>query len=277
MGVIYCIRNMKNDKKYIGQTTKNIDNRIRQHFYNLDSGKHKNKHLQNAWIKYGKESFEYFLLKTCSKEELDYYEKYYISEYNTTNTNFGYNKESGGNLKKEISEETRKKMSVSAKNRIVDDLVDRIKYFWLGKKHTDETKAKISKGNKGKTFDDETRKKMSESAKRKPPATESFKNLKKEQTGGEGNPRFGKKLNRSSSSYFGVYFSNGRFFAQAINNKKYYHLVSGKNEILCAMYYDVFIIRNNLNNPLNFPEKIDFYKDIIKNGETTYGTKTCDG
>ncbi len=40
------------------------------------------------------------------------------------------------------------------------------KQYWLGKKHTEETKRKIGLGNKGKTFSDKTRKLMSISRKR---------------------------------------------------------------------------------------------------------------
>ena len=41
------------------------------------------------------------------------------------------------------------------------------KGYWLGKKHTIETKRKMSKAQKNKVFSEETRKKLSEAAKRR--------------------------------------------------------------------------------------------------------------
>ena len=50
---IYQIRNIINNKIYIGQSL-NIKTRFLQHKQALRKNRHPNQHLQNAWNKYGK-------------------------------------------------------------------------------------------------------------------------------------------------------------------------------------------------------------------------------
>ena len=47
--------------------------------------------MQNAWNKYGEESFEFVCLEHCEPDELLSLEREYIEYYNTTNREFGYN------------------------------------------------------------------------------------------------------------------------------------------------------------------------------------------
>lgn len=90
---IYCIENIKNHKKYIGQS-KNIRRRFWVHTHTLNKNEHCNKHLQKAWNLYGSESFKFYVIEECLKEELDDKEKYYIEKYNTLKN--GYNLNAGG-------------------------------------------------------------------------------------------------------------------------------------------------------------------------------------
>lgn len=90
---IYAIHNIYNDKYYIGQS-KNIEHRWMQHRSRLKCQNHENKHLQNAYNKYGNNSFEYIIIELCNKEELDYKEKYYIKYYDSYYN--GYNQDFGG-------------------------------------------------------------------------------------------------------------------------------------------------------------------------------------
>lgn len=63
---IYLIMNQINGKGYVGQAV-NIEERWKQHKYRLNGQYHGNKHLQNAWNKYGKDNFVFIILEKCAK------------------------------------------------------------------------------------------------------------------------------------------------------------------------------------------------------------------
>jgi group I intron endonuclease len=99
---IYKITNTENNKVYIGQTIRPIKQRFQRHINDalnniIDT------HLARAIRKYGKESFEISLIDTAeSQDELNKKEQYWIKQYNSTNSNIGYNEtdaiyKSGGN------------------------------------------------------------------------------------------------------------------------------------------------------------------------------------
>lgn len=129
---IYQIKNIINNKLYIGQSV-DIEQRWRSHKWELENNCHSNKHLQLSWNKYGKENFEFDILCECDSSELDYHEKKYIKLFNTTNSNFGYNFEFGGNLNKKQTEETRKKISKNHAD------VSKENNPFFGKKHSSES------------------------------------------------------------------------------------------------------------------------------------------
>lgn len=85
---IYKIKNMLNGKIYIGQS-KNIHKRWSQHKRLLDHGTHHSYKLQNAWNKYGSESFEFEIIERCDEENLNEIEIAYIKKFNAQKQ--GYN------------------------------------------------------------------------------------------------------------------------------------------------------------------------------------------
>ena len=168
---IYCIENITNNKKYIGQSI-HVYKRWAQHKNALRNNVHENDHLQASWNKHGESSFNFYMLIECEESLLDHYEVLYIKQYNTILMDFGYNLDSGGSCgNKHPSDETRKKMSenhadVSGKNNpnygVVASEEKRRKISEnhadvkgeknpnYGKHHSDEAKEKISVANKGK-------------------------------------------------------------------------------------------------------------------------------
>lgn len=118
--VIYYIKCVISNKYYIGQASY-YDKRIGTHVSLLRKNKHKNKHLQSAWNKYGEQNFIFNIIEEgLTKEEMFEKETFYINKFNALNRKFGYN----------ICKETRNrkgcKMPESAKKAIGD--------FWRGKK-----------------------------------------------------------------------------------------------------------------------------------------------
>ena len=112
---IYYIENLKNGKRYIGQSI-DIYHRWEHHRSELNNGKHHNDYLQKAWNKYGENNFEFVILELCDYDVLDKKESFYINYYDTTNRDNGYNLKSGGqNGGTVFSDETRLKMKTSLK------------------------------------------------------------------------------------------------------------------------------------------------------------------
>lgn len=96
---IYSITCKTNNKIYIGSAagTKGSKRKIGfyrrwyEHIDKLNNNKHANKHLQNAWNKYGQSDFEFNIIEFCAKEECENKELYYINYYDSTNHNKGFN------------------------------------------------------------------------------------------------------------------------------------------------------------------------------------------
>lgn len=109
---IYCIENLVNHKKYIGQSI-DIYRRWGDHKNELNGNRHRNTYLQRAWNKYGEENFSFYILEVCDKSLLDNREVYYIEVLNCMDNNCGYNIEGGGNSNKTMAKETREKISKS--------------------------------------------------------------------------------------------------------------------------------------------------------------------
>ena len=121
-GEIYCITS-PSGKKYVGQCLKYLSNgrkhghigRWKEH---IRDANYKNCcRLLNASIrKYGPENFAIEILTECLEDELNYYEKYYISNLNTTKPN-GYNLTDGGDVCKQSEETSKlKRLSMIGKN-----------------------------------------------------------------------------------------------------------------------------------------------------------------
>ena len=121
---IYKILNTSNGKFYIG-SSKNLRKRLYEHFRELNLGIHPNKHLQNAWIKYGKEGFKFHILKIIDNTDnftdtqLRELETKYIQKTMCYKPEIGYNIIPGGlgtsNLP--CSEETKQKISEANKGK----------------------------------------------------------------------------------------------------------------------------------------------------------------
>lgn len=142
---IYCIRNKINNKVYIGKA-KCIYRRIRQHINNLNKKNrdNENDHLINAWHKYKRENFEYFVIEYVPFDKLKEQELYWQKSYNCTDRNKGYNIRLDSETNCIVSEETRKKCSEAQIKRFKDPK-ERLKVSHTYWKNNLEAKIQMAK------------------------------------------------------------------------------------------------------------------------------------
>ena len=170
-GFIYIATNLINGKQYVGQTMRKLKERIAGH----KCGKKKRVCLLTRAIKkYGIENFKWVSF-SCPEEDLDWTESFLIKELNTQTPN-GYNLESGGNINKHLSEDTKKKM----RENHADFSGENHPQYGKSNPATSERNRKrigILNPNFGKHWSKETTQKMSESKKGKKYSLEHNKNL----------------------------------------------------------------------------------------------------
>lgn len=94
MPYIYQITNRINGKIYIGKTINSLEQRWKQHYYEMNSSRIKNRPLYNAMRKYGFENFSISVLEETSIEELSIKEREWIE--NKQSFIDGYNATLGG-------------------------------------------------------------------------------------------------------------------------------------------------------------------------------------
>lgn len=194
---IYQITNKLNGKRYIGSAVY-LKRRQEEHLYHLCCGDHHNKHLQRAFDKYGKQSFEFSVLSHVNPEKLIEREQYYLDilspEYNISKT-------AGSLLGYRASAETREKMSEAHKGK---------RNHNYGKRHSEETKRKISKAlsgernpNYGRCLSVETRRKISEAKKGTHHSSEHKRKLSETARGRIPSKKTRMRMSEAQKAYWG--------------------------------------------------------------------------
>lgn len=169
---IYQIRNTTNDKRYIGRSV-GMRKRWLAHRRRLRKGTHKNRHLQAAWVKYGEQAFAFEVVEHVSDEAtLPEREGFHMTRLNACDRDYGYNsvevdedaqvrfseehkaKISAALMGHPMSDENKRALREANANRVQGtDERERRAAAQRGRKHTEETKAKIrANGNLGRKF-----------------------------------------------------------------------------------------------------------------------------
>jgi len=137
--IIYVITNLINGKQYVGQTTQNLAKRWQAH-------QCKGHILHKAIKKYGTSGFSIEQIDTAlTQDELNTKEVHWIENLNTISPN-GYNLSLGGHGRGIIfSEETRHKMSeAKIGTKLSKEHKANIGIAHKGQKQSEETKQKLS-------------------------------------------------------------------------------------------------------------------------------------
>jgi len=136
-GIVYIFTNLINNKKYIGITTKTLEERYKYHLWGINNGSY----FHNALRKYGVENFKLEILdKANSENELKEKEIYWIKFYNSRKQ--GYNLTNGGDgvwgyKHTEETKEYLRKVNSGSNNHM------------YGRELSEETKIKLSESLKG--------------------------------------------------------------------------------------------------------------------------------
>lgn len=138
---IYQVRNINNNKLYIGSAAISLSQRWSNHKVLLRKNDHHSIKLQRAWNKYGADVFVFEVLLYCDPENCLMYEQialdYYKPEYNICLV-------AGSRLGTITSNDTKEK----------------IRQKRLGTRHTKATKVKMSKTHVGKKHSDISKNKI---------------------------------------------------------------------------------------------------------------------
>ncbi len=195
MGYIYKITNIINNKCYIGQTTRTIEERYEEHL--AHARRHENRYLYDAMNHYGYDNFTVEMLEEAPLAQLNDLEIHYITTYKASNPNFGYNMTGGGSnriegLPPEVEKRRTEKISkaLTGKSQSPELVAKRVEKLtgqkrtlehkqkfsiaqkkrfansagtMCGKNQSDEAKQRLREANLGKKQSEETKRKRSES------------------------------------------------------------------------------------------------------------------
>lgn len=224
-GIIYCVTCLNNGKPYFGQTVRSIKARWRQHVVSANNGSELKFH--RAIRKYGSDNFRIEEVLTISaptkeilKKKLDYVERRLIKRFNTFRN--GYNMTLGGEgqLGKVFSEESKRKMSESAKKRCDENFRKRQSLIAKSLWKDVEFKNKHSENQRNLFKRKDVQKKLGESRR-----GIKFSEIHRRKIGdavrGERNGMFGKKQSQeaimASSTKVFQFNSNGEFIKEFIS------------------------------------------------------------
>jgi group I intron endonuclease len=157
---VYKITNVVNGKVYVGSSARELLRRIRGHLKDLNSGKHRNRHLQSAWNKYGKSKFVFSILERCAPNDCLTREQCWINLLKSSDQRYGYNlcPTAGSMYGYRHTEESKKKMADTQNRKLQDpnELARRKEVM-----NHPEVKARISASHKGKIISQSARQNMS--------------------------------------------------------------------------------------------------------------------
>src|SRR6478736_7234599 len=114
---VYDITNLINGRLYLGSSS-NVIKRLGSHRRKLRQNCHDNIALQNAWNKYGEENFEFGLVHECPKDMLLQCEHWMMTQYDFDKNLYNISREPLAPMRgRKHSLETKGRMSKTRKGR----------------------------------------------------------------------------------------------------------------------------------------------------------------
>lgn len=200
---IYKILNNVTGKFYIGSTV-DFEKRFYEHTWDLNKNTHHSKHLQRAWSKYGQDNFSFLVIEIVDTEDsLKTREQWHIDLLKPYKRNIGYN------VSCDASAPMRGRRHTLEMRRHFSLTRSGINHPWYGKKHSEESKKKMSaiQGDGrnagcnnsfyGRSHTDETKRKISQANKGRE-RSEQLKQHYSKLFKGPGNPFYGERHNERS-------------------------------------------------------------------------------
>ncbi len=170
---IYKIENKVNGKVYVGSSV-NINKRFSNHSWKLRGNKHINPHLQNAWNKYGEESFSFDIIEEIDSSLFLEREQFHIDRCKSNDSKYGYNNApvAGSNLGYRFTPEQKKRLSVARKGYKPSEeaIINMSKaqsgpnHRMYGRKQPQKVRDKIAKTLLNHEVSEETRNKIREAS-----------------------------------------------------------------------------------------------------------------
>jgi group I intron endonuclease len=218
--VIYKIINITNAKFYVGSTTR-WDSRLRTHRRKLRSGTHHCLPLQNAWNKYGEDSFVFRVLAVVdAPSELHSVEQLLLDEHHGTPQCYNLARYTDSSSRGAIiTDQRKKKISEGLKRYYAEnpDLHPR-----LNNPHTEETRAKMRQNRAGISVSEETKAKLREANLGKRASAETRAKLSAMRKGKERTKEHAEKYNKAV-----LEVTSGRVFSSLKAVKEEYGLSPG--------------------------------------------------
>lgn len=256
---IYCIKNILNNKRYIGYAI-DIKARWKKHINKLNEHNHPNCYLQSVFDNNGLNIFTFDIIQELPKEEeilkcMEIYWICYFSSYAPDGGGYNLTRGGEGCWGRKYSKETLAKMSeaLSGENSPLygshwseerklqfSNMQMGENNSFFGMKHTEETKKAISKKSAMHRHSEESKKKMSEnqmgennSFYNKKHTTETIQKITDKSAGR-------KSRKNTSSEYVGVCLrkETGKWRSHIVYNKKFIEIGSFNTEEEAAIAYN---------------------------------------
>lgn len=119
---VYRIRNLINDKKYVGSAGSSFSQRWKDHRRHLRKGTHHSAYLQNSWNKYGEDAFVFEIIERTAPEHAVAVEQTFIDFWKATDPQYGYNvcPTAGSRLGYKQSQDMKDKIAAANNQRYLD-------------------------------------------------------------------------------------------------------------------------------------------------------------